>query len=937
VRYIDGTEGNDTISSFFDYNQDNIINGLNGNDTINGNSGNDKLYGGEGNDKLYGNAGADILDGGTGDDTLEGGTGNDIYIFGRGYGHDTVNENDSTVGNIDTIQMSGDLKPEDIDIVRVGNNNLELAIKSSDDSITISNYLYSSNSNYKVEQVKFSDGTVWDDSYIQANIAYIRGTEGNDSSLYGSTSDDRVYGLDGNDTIYAGTGNDTVSGGIGNDLLYGEAGNDKLYGDDGDDRLYGAAGDDILEGGAGTDSLDGSDGNDTLNGGDGNDNLYGGIGNDIIDGGAGNDSMDGGTGNDVYVFNLGFGQDTVSDYDSTAGNLDTVKFGEGISAADAVLNRKGDALEITFAGKQDKLTINSYFTNQNYKIEKFQFADGTVWDEAAINTKTINVTGTEGNDTSLYGTTGKNIMSGLGGNDSLYGYDGDDILDGGAGDDTLYGGNGNDTLKGGTGNDLLYGGSGSDTYLYNSGDGKDTIIDDPLIWGYAATKDWDGTKWTDGGSDAFDGFGSTSITVNGQTVSNISLGAADGTERNITIGGVNFKSKVRFTEGNLLELTIRPDAGFENTSYSITNGGNLGSDSNANNTEGYLNIGENQVKFMHCTDNGGSDPNILFMMYSENNMSSQATYQRTGDNAYGSLSNVTGTVKIYILPNKLTKDNSAGILEGLLNGRGTGKEDVLKLGEGLSRDNITVTRTDSDLLIKMPSASDEIKIKDWYNGNQISKLEFSDGTSLSKSELHTMGLVVNGTDADDTLNGLNAENDKISGGNGNDTIYGFSGDDNLNGGSGDDKLYGGDGNDVFNGGAGNDYMEGNSGNDSYVLNSGFGQDTIYDYDTTAGNKDSVTFGDSLLKLVFSHEGDNLKASVDGSKDSLTVNSWYKGTAYQVEEFKAPDGSVLTNTQVEQLIQAMASFTQQNGMSWNQALQEKPQDVQNILTQFWVHK
>ena len=118
---------------------------------------------------------------------------------------------------------------------------------------------------------------------------------------------------------------------------------------------------------------------------------------------------------------------------------------------------------------------------------------------------------------------------------------------------------------------------------------------------------------------------------------------------------------------------------------------------------------------------------------------------------------------------------------------------------------------------------------------------------------------------------------------------------------------------------------------------GYGQDSIYDYDTTNGNKDSVIFGEDLSKLVFTHEGNNLKVSINDTTDALTINSWYSGNAYQVEEFKATDGSVLTNANVEQLIQAMASFTQQNGMSWNQAIHDKPQDVQNTLSQFWTHK
>src|SRR5262249_6236693 len=46
-----------------------------------------------------------------------------------------------------------------------------------------------------------------------------------------------------------------------------------------------------------------------------------------------------------------------------------------------------------------------------------------------------------------------------------------------AGNDTLLGTPGNDTLIGGAGNDTLVGGGGSDTYVFNLGDGVDTIVD----------------------------------------------------------------------------------------------------------------------------------------------------------------------------------------------------------------------------------------------------------------------------------------------------------------------------------------------------------------------------------------------------------------------------------------------------------------------------
>ena len=43
--------------------------------------------------------------------------------------------------------------------------------------------------------------------------------------------------------------------------------------------------------------------------------------------------------------------------------------------------------------------------------------------------------------------------------------------------DTIDGGKGNDSIIGGKGNDTLYGGAGSDVFIYNKGDGNDTIAD----------------------------------------------------------------------------------------------------------------------------------------------------------------------------------------------------------------------------------------------------------------------------------------------------------------------------------------------------------------------------------------------------------------------------------------------------------------------------
>jgi Ca2+-binding RTX toxin-like protein len=68
----------------------NVITGGAGADLLSGNGGADTLIGGDGVDSLLGGAGDDILIGGAGNDTLNGGAGNDMFVFGPGFGNDTI-------------------------------------------------------------------------------------------------------------------------------------------------------------------------------------------------------------------------------------------------------------------------------------------------------------------------------------------------------------------------------------------------------------------------------------------------------------------------------------------------------------------------------------------------------------------------------------------------------------------------------------------------------------------------------------------------------------------------------------------------------------------------------------------------------------------------------------------------------------------------------
>jgi Ca2+-binding RTX toxin-like protein len=85
-----------------------------------------------------------------------------------------------------------------------------------------------------------------------------------------------------------------------------------------------------------------------------------------------------------------------------------------------------------------------------------------------------NLTGGSGAET-LRGGAGDDTVTGGSGASTLRGGAGDDTLIGGSGAETLRGGAGNDSVAGNRGNDLAFLGSGDDTFVWNPGDGSDTV------------------------------------------------------------------------------------------------------------------------------------------------------------------------------------------------------------------------------------------------------------------------------------------------------------------------------------------------------------------------------------------------------------------------------------------------------------------------------
>ena len=155
----------------------------------------------------------------------------------------------------------------------------------------------------------------------------------------------------------------------------------------------------------------------------------------------------------------------------------------------------------------------------------------------------------------------------------------------------------------------------------------------------------------------------------------------------------------------------------------------------------------------------------------------------------------------------------------------------------------------------------------------------------------------------------------------------------LSGSSANNILSGANGNDTLRGGLGNDTVNGGSGNDTFLFGRGDGQDLVQD---NSGTADKLLYdaGINPLDLVISRQANDLRLSIHGSTDTVTVQNWYTSSVNRTETIQAGNGQTLLSTQVDQLIQAMAGFTQQTGLTWDQAIDQQPQQVQTVLAASW---
>jgi Ca2+-binding RTX toxin-like protein len=859
-----------------------------------GTEGGEELVGGEGDDWLLGLGGEDVLIGLGGDDTLNGGTGNDVYLFARGDGQDVIYDSDAAAGNTDAIRFDATVLAGDIRVTR-DDFSLYLSIDGTSDRITLSNWFGDIAS--RIERVEFADGTVWLAEALEAAAEFFLMGSEYDDYLEGTSGSDTLQGLGGNDTLLGREGDDVYlfTRGDGQDVIYDSdtaAGNTDiirfgatvLAGDIRVTRDYfnlylGIEGTSdritvanwFVDDASRIERVEFADGTAWLAealeaaavfilvGSEYDEYLEGTSGRDVLQGLGGNDMLFGGEGDDVYLFTRGDGQDLIIDSDAAAGNTDTIRLGATVLASDIQVTRDSSNLYLSIEGTGDQITLSNWFGDDASRIERVEFADGTVWNPAMLESLIAAVPASEESDV-LYGTSGADTLNALGGDDEVYGSSGDDVLNGGAG------------------NDYLNGGTGNDVYLLGRGFGRDFIEDNDATIGNLDTIRFDSTVEV---SDitVMRGYSNLYLYING-TSDRISIGdwfmGSDPLYDDGRIERIEFDDGTVWTPAILQSLIVMAEA---------TEG-----DDDIYGTEGDDALNGLGGAYDQLCGAGGND---------------------TLDGGAGRdyLNGGTGN-DVYLLGRgsgqDFIEDNDATI----------GSLDTIRFDSTVAVEDIIVSRDLNGFLsLSIKGTDDRAQIINWFydDAYKIERVEFHDGTVWDAAMIDSLTTYsgtqgnegVYDSEGNDLMRGFGGD-DNLYGGGGADVLEGGEGDDNLydfgdnnlfNGGAGNDALQSFDGGDFLMGGAGNDYLINGAGADVIAFNTGDGEDVVVWNGTLQSEDDTVSLGGAGLDyadLTLQKNGNDLVLKVGGT-DQLTFSNWYEGASYQ---------SVL-NLQV--VAEAMADF------------------------------
>ncbi len=807
-------------------------------------------------------------------------------------------------GATGSIELEAGISASDV-LLQSSGSDLILRVGTGSDAITVHGDLSGGTDGLHsvLGEIAFSDGTVWDRTYIESN-AWIRGTSGGDA-LYGNSYADVLDGKGGNDYLHGGGGGDIYIYGVGsgNDTVSessGDSGTDvvKLAGLNASDVTFSRSGNDLFvqinatsealkvenqfNGTNGIEQVTFADGATWdrsqiadaawVRGSSGNDMLFGSSDAEVFDGKGGNDYLHGGGGGDTYLFGAGSGNDTVAESSGDSGD-DIVKLA-GLNSSDVLFSRSGNDLLIQINSSGETLKVENQFTGTN-GIEQVTFANGSTWDRTAIFNAAW-VLGTSGNDT-LFGSSDAEVFDGRGGNDYLHGGGGGDtyLLGVGSGNDIVAessGDTGDDVVKlaGLNSSDVLFSRSGNDLLIQINSSGETLKVENQFTGTngieqvtFANGSTWDraaifnaawvlGTSGNDtlfGSSDAevFDGKGGNDYLHGGGGGDTYLLGAGSGNDIVAESSGDTGDDVVKLSGLNSSDVLFNR-SGNDLLIQINSSGETLKVENQFNGTNGI-----EQVVF---ADGSTWDRAAIF---------NAAWVLGTSGN-----DTLFGSSDAEVFDGKGGNDYLRGggggdtYLFGVDSGNDTVSEfsgdtgdDIIKLVD-LTSSDVVFSHSGNDLLIEINATGETLRVENQFNGsNGIEEIVFADGTTWDRTQIDAASW-----------------------------FRGTAGNNSISASSSDDVLFGG---------LGNDYLRGNDGADTYIYTSGHGNDQIDDESGSTTQIDTLKFTDlNQGDLTISRVGGDLVVGVNSTGETIKVDyQFYSLTGnWGIEKIEFANGDSL---------------------------------------------
>ena len=629
-----------------------------------------------------------------------------------------------------------------------------------------------------------------------------------------------------------------------------------------------------------------TDQTETLTGTSGNNVLTAGAGTDILVGGLGNDRLTGGAGSDEYRYNLGDGSDRVIEQ-GNAVDVDRLVLGAGIDPSSVSVGRSSrDNTDIVlrFADGGTIVLQDQLSSTPGSGVEQITFDNTTTWNRA-------------------------DILSRLD----------DHLIIGSSENAVLAGSAAADVFIPGTGNETLSGGGGDDIYRVGPGSGHDTIVENyddvatdriELVGlnsndveffreGYdlviQTTTSGDTTRVT--GQFSYSGSGVEQIVFADATVwdkTQIAENASTrGTSGGETVVGTPGDDVLQPGAGDDL---IQAGAGSDTIVYALGDGNDTINDGANSATQvdvlRFVDLNAGDVQFsrqgsdlvIDVTSSGESIKVVGqfasptdFWGIEEVHFADGTVWDQSEISTAAWIRGTSGAETLFGTPEADVIDGRGG--DDLLRGGNGGDTYLYKAGSGndiifensgdagtdtvklvgLTSSDVELSRSGSDLFIRIVSSGETLKVDNQFNGsNGIEQITFADNVTWDRGQI--------------------ADASPVLGSSGNDTFFG----------SGDAE--------VFDGKGGNDYMHGAGGSDTYIYGAGSGNDTVSEYDSDAGTDVVKLSGLNASDVTFSRSSSDLYIQINATSEILKVENQFNG-ANGVEQVKFADGSTWDRSQI----------------------------------------